>query len=302
MPCLFCSEKKYTLSYYPINDFNKKLFIYKVCTSCELAYLDPLPNEEDYNKMYPPTYQNNEVATEIQKDWYQKLPGLRFSYGYQFDLIKKHVGLAATIMDYGCGNAHFIINAQKAGFNCAGAEYNPEYVSVLNENLKNITCVTIADLLSQNTSEKYDVIRLSNVFEHLTTPKEVIKQLSEKLSPNGIFLIEGPIEDNFSLAQLFRKFYFRLNKWLHPKRIITFPPYHIFFSNYKNQKSFFENMGLSTILFKTDEDTWPFPSSIKEAKGIQQKLMAVVGKISMQITKLLKNNWGNIFIYIGKNK
>jgi SAM-dependent methyltransferase len=300
MPCPFCHNATFQKSFYPDNNFNNKVFSYITCQDCDLTYLNPLPNASDYDKMYPTSYQNNAATVDIQSDWYKKLPGLRFSYGYQFDLIKKQVGQKATIMDYGCGNAHFLANAQKAGFTCEGAEYNPAYVSILNRDIQDINFVTINDLLSEKTATQYDVIRLSNVLEHLTNPNEVIKLLSAKLSSKGILLIEGPIEHNFSLAQTFRNTYFRIGKLLNPSRTITFPPYHIFFSNYKNQKAFFEKSGLTEQVFVVEENTWPFPASLKEAVGIQQKIMAIIAKISIGFTRIFSKNWGNTFIYVGK--
>jgi 2-polyprenyl-3-methyl-5-hydroxy-6-metoxy-1,4-benzoquinol methylase len=300
MSCPFCKSAHSKNSFYPKNDFNDTVFNYITCKECDLTYLNPLPNGGDYDKMYPPQYQNNKVAHEVLKNPYDKLPGLRFSYGYQFDLIKKYTGNNASIMDYGCGDAHFVVNAQKEGFRCAGAEYNPNYVQMLNQHLDNIECVTIDDLLSYKLTTKYDVIRLSNVLEHLTTPIEVIQALIQCLNPKGILLVEGPIEHNFSLAQTFRNCYFAVTKILNPNRQIQFPPYHIFFSNAKNQKAFFEKLGLQEQVFVVEENTWPFPANLQEAQGIQQKIMAIIAKISIGFTRLFSTKWGNTFIYIGK--
>jgi 2-polyprenyl-3-methyl-5-hydroxy-6-metoxy-1,4-benzoquinol methylase len=300
MSCPFCNNIQYKNSFYPKNAFNNTVFNYITCKKCDLTYLNPLPQADDYDKMYPPQYQNNTVEKDIQSDWYQKMPGLRFSYGYQFDLIKKYVGQKATIMDYGCGNAHFIVNAQKAGFKCTGAEYNPQYVQMLNQHLEDIDCVTIDDLLDNKSATKYDIIRLSNVLEHLTAPNAVIQSLIHCLNPNGILLVEGPIEHNFSLAQTFRNTYFALSKLLNLNRTIQFPPYHIFFSNAKNQKAFFENLGLKTKVFEIKENTWPFPASLQDAQGIQQKIMAIIAKVSIGFTRIFSKKWGNTFIYVGK--
>jgi len=85
-----------------------------------------------------------------------------------------------------------------------------------------------------------------------------------------------------------------------PKTVVSEPPYHIFFSNKKNQEEFFKDCGYSKLHFKTTEGAWPFPSSFKEAKGIKEKFMALIAKFSMAATKLVGNGWGNTFIYCGK--
>lgn len=302
MSCPFCNSQRSKTAAYPKNSFNQKIFQYIKCGDCGLVYLKDFPGEEDYEVMYPPSYQRNEAETDIQGDPYVKLYGLRVSYGAQFDLIRKHVGDNAKILDYGCGTGHFLGNAVHYGFACDGAEFNPAYLEVLRKNFTRSKFFTISQVLSPGFSEKYQVVRLSNVLEHLAAPKEVIARLKQLLTPDGILLVEGPIEDNFSLAESFRKIYFRVGKWVKPNRTVSSPPYHIFFSNAKNQRQFFKDCGFDEMHFKTAEEAWPFPASVKEAKGVQGKITATVAMFSKFATRLSGRNWGNIFIYCGKIK
>jgi SAM-dependent methyltransferase len=299
MACLFCTNKVSVPTAYPRNIYNNKEFRYIKCTECGLVYLDNLPAEDDYQVMYPPSYQRNEVEAEILKDPYEKLYGLRVSYGYQFDLIKKHIGSHATMLDYGCGTGHFLANAIHYGFKTDGAEFNPEYLQLLRKHFTGSEFYSIQDILADGFTARYDVIRLSNVLEHLSSPLEIIHKLKNLLNPGGLLLVEGPIEENISLAANFRKVYFRLSKWISPNRAVSDPPYHIFFSTARNQRQFFKNCGFEELHFATAEDAWPFPQSVREAAGIKNKLMALVGRISKKTTKAIGKNWGNIFIYCG---
>jgi SAM-dependent methyltransferase len=302
MSCPFCGCTKTSPSFYPRNVFNNKDFLYVNCTDCDLTYLNTLPNEDDYNKMYPSAYQESKASLEPQLDLYEKMPGLRFSYGEQLDCVKKYVGKSdATLLDYGCGNGHFLIRAAQEGLRCDGAEYNPAYISTLKDDIKSCDFYTIVDVLEGKTGKKYDVIRLSNVLEHLSNPNEVIASLKNHLTSEGILLIEGPIEHNFSLAQAFRNNYFRISKLFNPNRTINFPPYHIFFSNAKNQRLFFKNLGYQELSFVVMEDTWPFPLNWNAAKGAKLKIMALVARISIFVTKISQQAWGNTFLYVGKN-
>ena len=89
MPCPFCLSSLVKSYPYPKNVFNGKDFSYVRCSNCDLVYLNRFPEYDDYEAMYPPSYQSNLVETSVQSNPYVQLPGLRFSYGYQFDLIKK---------------------------------------------------------------------------------------------------------------------------------------------------------------------------------------------------------------------
>ena len=300
MSCPFCGTSTFSHSVYPIFNFNNKFFNYVKCRNCDLIYLNNFPDAADYTAMYPPSYQGDEVVTTIQSDPYKKLPGLRFSYGYQYDLVRKLENKNPRILDYGCGNGHFIANAIHSGFQCDGAEFSSEYVKLLQSAIPNAQFYTIGQLLAGEVVVKYDVIRLSNVLEHLTEPLAVLNKLKDNLHPGGIILVEGPVEENFCLASAFRKIYFRLRKLIGGNRPVSSPPYHIFFSNRKNQRDFFKKAGLTETHFEISEDAWPFPATISGARGIKQKIMAVIAKTSISLSKLFNKNWGNTFIYSGR--
>ncbi|RYY08633.1 MAG: class I SAM-dependent methyltransferase, partial [Chitinophagaceae bacterium] len=212
MACPFCQSSSTGSTVYPKMSFNNKLFEYRRCKNCALDYLDPLPVADDYLAMYPPSYQGDSTDSSILPDIYQKMPGLRFSYGYQFDLVKKNSVANPKILDYGCGNGHFIANAIARNFVCDGAEFSAAYVNVLKTSFPKSSFFTIDEILSGQFHRKYDVIRLSNVLEHLTTPGDVIRSLMQHLNPGGVLLVEGPVEGNFNLAASFRKGYFGVQR------------------------------------------------------------------------------------------
>lgn len=291
--CPFCHSSKNSPSFLPNTFFNKKNFSYLHCNDCGLIYLHPLPQADDYAVMYPTSYQNGVNREIIPNN--KKLPGLRFAYSRHFELIKKYAP-GKKLADYGCGHANFAINAIDKGFNCDGAEYNPAHVKILNENVAGQNFYLIEDFLN-DSEKKYDVIRMSNVLEHLEKPGEVVKKLTAKLNPSGILLVEGPLETNFSFAFLIRKMYFRF----FGNKTASHPPTHIFFVNAKNQREFFRNNSLEELHFEVAENEWPFPENWKEATGLGGVFKFVCARISKVFCKLNKN-WGNTFIYVGKKK
>jgi 2-polyprenyl-3-methyl-5-hydroxy-6-metoxy-1,4-benzoquinol methylase len=295
MECLFCQSKKVSPSFLPSTSFNKKVFDYQQCEQCNLHFIHPIPTQDDLLEMYPPSYQAG-VDPTILTDPYQKLIGLRYSYGYQFDLLKE-INFKGRMLDFGCGAANFLINCNNVGFNCDGVEFNPKHVEVLREKIPTRSFHTVEEFF--RSDEKYDIIRLSNVFEHFTDPKQIMDQLKTKLNSGGSFLIEGPIEMNFNLAKQFRKIYFNLRKKYNKGYTAYHTPTHIVFTNRENQMSFFEGMKLVKQHFNISEAEWPFPNSFAAASGAIGNLNYVVARISMVISGLNKN-FGNTFIYLGK--
>lgn len=296
--CPFCFSDKHTFSYLPPTFFNHKQFSYYNCKSCNLHYVHPFPDAGDFEAMYPPSYQSG-VNAEICADPYNKVSGIRFSYGRQFDLINKYAA-GKKILDYGCGNANFLINARHHGFNCDGAEYNREHVDILKKEIPGSNFYLLEDFFSDpNTT--YDVIRLSNVLEHLTNPREITEKLVAKLNPKGILIIEGPVENNFTFALLIRKAYFRLGRLLRKNRVVSHVPTHIFFSNAHNQRGFFQHYPLQEMHFELAESEWPFPEKWEQVTGLASAFMFVSAKLSMML-KPLSKNWGNTFIYVGQKR
>lgn len=297
MHCPSCNSIAKNKSYYPVVIFNEKHFSYLQCCDCKLIFISPFPDNEDFDIMYPPAYQNGLDLT-IYSDLKVKLPGLRFDYAYQFDLIKKYSS-GKNIADYGCGSANFISNAINIGYVCDGVEYNPKFIEILRKNLLSVSFYSIEEFISDH--KKYDVIRLSNVLEHLTDPKNVLENLYSKLEDNGIILIEGPIEDNFSLAQFFRKFYFMFRIFFQKSWLVYHSPTHMFFSNRKNQQEMLEHKNIELLHFSVKEEAWPFPEKVSLSNGIGDFIKGLIARISM-VTSKLNPNWGNTFIYVGRKK
>ncbi len=141
------------------------------------------------------------------------------------------------------------------------------------------------------------MIRLSNVLEHLDRPHEIIKDLCAKLNTGGVLLVEGPIETNANFALFIRKIYFRVSKLLRKGRKASHPPTHIFFSNSKNQRKFFEDNQLKEMYYEVIECEWPFPESLKEVGGFGSAFKWVVAKISkfFSLTLLCQTTAYSIF-------
>lgn len=297
MHCLFCNSSNNSDSYLPDTAFNNKVFAYKKCNNCGLIFIDPIPNKDDLTKLYPTSYQNG-IEHTILANPHQKLIGLRYSYGYQFDLLKS-INFKGTIVDFGCGNANFLINANHHGFNCIGVEYNIDHVAILKQEVSSSIFYTVEEFFSSD--QQYDLIRLSNVLEHFTNPKEMLNKLIQSLSPEGYILVEGPIETNFNLANWVRKIYFSFRNSIQPSYTASHNPTHIIFTNRRNQLQFFKDLSFSAIHFKISEAEWPFPSSITSAIGLVGKINALIAKISMSLSAL-SPNWGNTFIYLGQKK
>jgi 2-polyprenyl-3-methyl-5-hydroxy-6-metoxy-1,4-benzoquinol methylase len=118
----------------------------------------------------------------------------------------QHAGLLKNkkILDFGCGWGGFLKKTIKAK-SLSGIELRKECISYIKENIKKIQ---ISDNLN-NLNEKYDIITMFHVLEHIPYQIKILKALKKKLTKNGKIIIEVPSANDFLLKlKEFKKFTF----------------------------------------------------------------------------------------------
>jgi len=284
MSCIFCGGNDITAASYPRpTRFEGKIFSYRQCRSCKLIFIEPLPTAEDYDKMYANSYHEEFYFKETDNNYSQLFNLLN-------PLMKNRF-----ILDYGCGDGSFLRFLSKRGYKCAGVEYDSGLVQKLREQNRDIQFYTVDEFWSEQNDISFWLIFFGDVLEHLATPVEFLRKIYQKMPTGGLIVAQGPLENNSSLNLLFRKM---TSSLIGKDRIASHTPYHIFFSNAKNQEMLFSNTGFKTIYYKVEESPWPCPSqfSAQPVKAVQ----FVVGQASILFSKLLPLKMGNRFIYIGR--
>jgi len=108
------------------------------------------------------------------------------------------------ILDFGCGWGNFLKKTIKAK-SLTGIELRKECIDYIKKNIKKIY---ISDNLN-SLNEKYDIITMFHVLEHIPYQIETLKKLKKKLSKNGKIIIEVPCATDFLLLiNEFKKFSF----------------------------------------------------------------------------------------------
>jgi 2-polyprenyl-3-methyl-5-hydroxy-6-metoxy-1,4-benzoquinol methylase len=279
--CLFCKSTIKVTSNYENTIFNNKEFEYVKCKSCALVQLNPLPDESDFSAMYTMEYYHfKNLQACGQFDEY-------------FKIIEKE-GKYKTFLDYGCGGGRMIVESLEKEYDVFGVDYGHNLIDLLTKSYPKAKFMEVEDF--HKSSEKFDIIFISNVFEHLINPKETFTQLVERLNTGGLIIVEGPAEDTWSFASYFRKSIFGIRKKLGKK--LTHTPYHIFYSNYENQLAFFDHDKIKKLLYKVSENEWPFPARIRQISGFRTLIFYFIAKLSKAFA-LINPKQGSIFKYVG---
>lgn len=109
----------------------------------------------------------------------------------QFAFCKPHIGNKRKILEIGSGEGQTIFYLDKMGYDVVGIEPDAKNTSRINSTLKN-SKVIHSFIEDFSSFEKYDIIWMAHVLEHLVEPDVFLQKIKECLEINGIFFIEVP--------------------------------------------------------------------------------------------------------------
>lgn len=289
--CLICESNNLHNYYYPNVLYNNKCFTYLECGDCGSAQIDPMPRHEDYEKMYgvsDHTYLN--TLTESEKISFERSYPKYNHQKYQLDFFDKfgYNTKGKTLLDYGCGSGFYMHHASKQGLDCTGVEFNENFAKLMSgkTGLKIVSEKEIG-------GKKFDIIHAGHILEHLEDPLTGLEKLKGYAHANTLFVIDGPLEKNKCLS----RFIIKTGSLLKGKKVNTYPPQHLTFTNYDSQLLLFKRAGLAIRYYEVKEQMFPLPETFKLTEP-KRDVLFLIARLSVNISKLNKR-WGNIFHYAG---
>ena len=249
--CLLCDSSNNQPSF-PYNVvFGKSKFHYLFCNDCSCVFIDPIPSDKDFANMYQNENYHEEHYVDIDLSEYITSAKL---------LSKLASSTNTRVLDYGCGYGHFLKALSLEGFHGEGLEFDK--AACLKAETYSGCRVREASALDNIEQEKFDVIHLGDVLEHLPDPKAIMQQLIKKLSPDGLIFIEGPIESNPSPVFWAAKT-FGLIKKIFFRRENPGKPTHLIRVNAKTQLNFIMeiNNNIECLHWEVYETGWPYLNS-----------------------------------------
>lgn len=205
------------------------------CQECDLIFVYPLPSD---------------LASIYRSGYFKKESSEDFAFGYtDYDKDKepmrpvfvsylKHFESLATgrsLFDVGTATGFFLDLAKARGWNTAGVELS-KFAG--QEAARRGHRMLIGNLLDHTFSEKYDVVTLWDVLEHVDRPNDYIRKVGGLLKPGGYVAINTPDVSSWWARLLGKRWH------------LMIPPEHLFYYSPKNLRRVLEQNGFRVIKFK----------------------------------------------------
>lgn len=221
------------------------------CEACGVAYLDPRPTRQTIGRAYSAYYtHSSDDAPVIRRlgwlrsvlhDWLngyvngryglRRLPArrlgrlaipllvpLRGAADAECRHLPRPPAGGGALLDIGCGNGRFLVLAQQMGWNAEGLDPDAQAVATALQQGLRVRQGGV-ELLDEER-ERYDVVTLSHVIEHVHDPVGLLERIHRLLKPGGILWLETP-----NLASLGHRRFGRDWRGLEPPRhLVLFTP------------------------------------------------------------------------------
>ncbi|UMB53014.1 class I SAM-dependent methyltransferase [Lutibacter sp. A64] len=185
------SNKKPYLSCIDYTVSNKKFdLIYNAKLDMLETYPQPKVEELD---LY---YQSSDYIshTDAKKSFLDKVYQIvkKYALNTKLKLINSFKTSEQNLLDIGCGTGDFLVTCKNNGWNVVGVEPNKNARDLAESKLNKQSTSTIFSDIEQLTSEKFDVITLWHVLEHVPNLETYILKLKSLLKPNGVLVVAVP--------------------------------------------------------------------------------------------------------------
>jgi len=167
-----------------------KTFTLYSCEACRCLFLHPMPDSREIERFYPADYWWNARRSGGLKKLesvYRKL-ALRDHIAF----ITRAAGdRSVDVLDVGCGSGTLLGLLKHRGFRVTGLDFSAEAAAIAKaENGVDVAVGTLEE--AHFPAESFDVVTLFHVMEHVTTPRQVLAEVSRVLKPNGVAILQVP--------------------------------------------------------------------------------------------------------------
>jgi SAM-dependent methyltransferase len=147
-----------------------------------MIYLNPVLTDEAIRNYYSLNTSVQAISHQLERDFYESI------YRAGLELISSVVS-GGKILDVGCSSGLFLNVAKEAGWSTFGTELNQTELEMARTSGHVLWGGVIDEIPDQ---ERFDVITLWDVFEHLKDGREFLGSARSRLSEEGVLFLQIP--------------------------------------------------------------------------------------------------------------
>lgn len=183
--------------------FRGQVVVNRICASCGMVFQSPRMTEEETSAFYQAEYRRMYQGKEgpIARDFSTQTARARSLLGF----IQPHIPAIASHLDIGCSTGLILQEFKKKyGSQPVGIEPGEAYRAYARQ--QGLAVYGSLEELAENVKDRFTLISMSHVLEHLPDPVGYLVHLWEALlHPQGWLLLEVPnlyAHDSFETAHL----------------------------------------------------------------------------------------------------
>lgn len=171
----------------------------------ELGFLELVnkPTKEELEDYYAKSYYQNESGN-FRKEYSRlesKIIEMRVEQKaiHISELIRNGEEIIGSLLDVGCGEGYVLNHHKKMGWKVSGIDFSTVGVKQMNANVAQyVEQGDVYELLFSKirSNQKYDIVWLGNILEHVLSPIELLNSIQNLVYNNSILVVTVPNDGN----------------------------------------------------------------------------------------------------------
>jgi len=206
----------------------KDAWSYLRCSNCGLVLLHPVPDEESLKSYYNDSY-------KVDLDKY--LRNIHRGSSPVLHDLKRYFPNRGRLLEIGCSYGGFLAEARRDGWDVTGMELSETAAQYGRERLHLRVFSGLDEI--QQLGERYEVIAMFHVIEHLRASLQLLESCRKLIRPGGLLLLKTP-----NIESLIARITGSSWQWI-------YPPAHLYLYSPKSLASLLRKAGYHLLTLRS---------------------------------------------------
>jgi SAM-dependent methyltransferase len=154
------------------------------CVQCGFVFMHPLPRRDELPRFYPPTYHNFErPAGRLSRFLVDRY------YAHHAATCARYLPAGGSLLEVGAAGGDLLERLRACGYHVRGVEISADGCVRAREKGLDVFHGTLEEFPAD---ERYDMVFMSHVIEHVIDPMTTMARVAALLKPGGVAYVETP--------------------------------------------------------------------------------------------------------------